>query len=59
MNERMKFLLTKAAEEMNDYRSPFADSFLSEHNVTLHEAFDMSELIAQCVMFVVDMEGIL
>lgn len=46
---RKKELLALAADAMDKGEDPFHISFLSEHEVTLDEVYDMSETIAQAM----------
>ena len=47
--ERLHALLKKASEAMKVGEDPFHTSFLSENEVTLHEAYDLSETMAMIV----------
>lgn len=44
--KRSKELLRKMAEALQDGRDPFTQEWLSEHEVTLDECFNLSDVVA-------------
>jgi hypothetical protein len=43
---RTKTLLQAAVEALENGEDPFHESFLRSHNVTIHEAYDLADLLA-------------
>lgn len=43
---RMSYLLTKAADALDDGEDPLALHFLNEHDVTIDECYDMADKLA-------------
>jgi hypothetical protein len=46
MSNRIEELLSSAATEFENGRNPFETSWLSDHNVTIDECYDLSDRIA-------------
>lgn len=49
MDDRMRLLLSKAADAYSDGSDPFATHWLAENNVTLDECVAMSEFISMSI----------
>lgn len=49
MTNRMRQLLLRAAKALDEGTDPFGTHFLAENHVTLDEANELADTVAQCI----------
>ncbi|MEM9609961.1 MAG: hypothetical protein AAGA99_21250 [Actinomycetota bacterium] len=54
---RQRDLLRLAVEALRDGESPFHESFLIKHEVTLDEVYDLADFMASSIEIVLTMAG--